>query len=170
MVSIETVSIIVAAVGVFLAAINQIVSSRRAERQQQTQLFMQLYNQWSTRDMAKQYGRIRYEHHLSVDEWNQTVIAPRDDGLPTMVNADIYADFQSMATFFEGVGVLVQKELIDINLVEDLLAQRILWWWEKLRPLSEFAREYTRDPKLHDPTEYLYNLMKQRQQVTAGNT
>jgi hypothetical protein len=75
-----------------------------------------------------------------------------------------------MSEFFEGIGVLVKRQLIDIDIVEDLLANRIIWWWEKFRLVSQLAREFTGDSKLHDHTEYLYNMMKQRQQVTAGST
>ena len=53
--------------GVFIAAINQILSNRRAEKQReltqqtqqltletrQEQLFTQLYNRWNSRDFAK---------------------------------------------------------------------------------------------------------------------
>lgn len=82
---------------------------------------------------------------------------------------DIYSDVQSMSEFFEGIGVLVKRELIDVDVVEDLLANRIIWWWEFFGPISEGARKIVNDPKLHDHIEYLYHIMKQRQQ-TSGIT
>ncbi len=33
----------------------------------------------------------------------------------------------SIWAFFEGIGVLVKKGLIDVELIEDLLANRIIW-------------------------------------------
>ena len=80
---------------------------------------------------------------------------------------DIYAEFQSMLEFFEGIGVLVKRKLIDIDVVEDLLANRIIWWWEMFKPVSEAVRKATGDMKLHDHTEYLYNVMMKRQQSTV---
>ena len=112
---------------------------------------MQLYNRWNTRDMVKQYGRIRYEYHIdSQDEWHDKVIGVHEDGTYNLLDSDIYADMQSMSEFFEGIGVLVKKGLIDSDLVEDLLARRILWWWETWCPISELARRNTGDTKLHD--------------------
>jgi hypothetical protein len=172
MVDVQTISIVVAAVGVFIAAINSIYSSRRAERQRETQLFMQLYNRWNTKDMAKQYGKLRYLHRLeSADDWYRMTGVDTNSQDPTWKDdvqerhMDTYAEFQSMSEFFEGIGVLVKRQLIDIDVVEDLLANRIIWWWEKFRLVSQIAREGTGDSKLHDHTEYLYNIMKQRQQT-----
>ena len=73
---------------------------------------------------------------------------------------------QTLNAFFEGVGVLVKKRLIDIELVEDLLSQRILWYWEKTKPIATVIRRELNDPTQLDSVEYLYNQMKQRQPVS----
>ena len=70
-----------------------------------------------------------------------------------------------MACFFEGIGVLVQRGLIDIELVEDLLANRVIWFWELWRPICMGARQATSDPEMYDNMEYLYTAMKQYQQT-----
>jgi hypothetical protein len=62
----------------------------------------------------------------------------------------------------------VKKGLIDVELVEDLLSQRIIWIWENLLdPFVSEVRKDTDDPTQYDSIEYLYNLMKHRQQLTA---
>lgn len=60
MVDVQTISIVVAAVGVFIAAINSVYSSREATRQRQTEietrqaeLFMQMYRDWSAPGFRK---------------------------------------------------------------------------------------------------------------------
>jgi len=66
MVDVQTISIVVAAAGLFIAAINSIYSSRRAEEQRQltletqqhaletrqAQLFTQIQNWWNARELA----------------------------------------------------------------------------------------------------------------------
>jgi hypothetical protein len=44
----QTVTVLITGISVIIAAINSIISSRRANQQRQTQLFMQLYNQWTS--------------------------------------------------------------------------------------------------------------------------
>jgi hypothetical protein len=175
MTDIQTISIVLAGIGVFIAAVNSIISSRRAEKNdqqmletRQAQLFMQIYNRWNTKAMAEQYGRIRYSYDInSYEDWAK--LTGYETGKVTDFN--VYSDVQSMANFFEGIGVLVQRGLINIELVEDLLANRVIWFWELWRPISETAQPIIGDTKMHDQLKYLYNLVKQRaQQTTAGNT
>ena len=66
MTSIETISIMI-------AAINQIYTSRQANEQRkreletrQAELFMQIYNRWTDKDMAAAYGLTRFQY---TKEW-----------------------------------------------------------------------------------------------------
>jgi hypothetical protein len=128
---------------------------------------MQIYNWWSTKATAEQYGKVRYNYSFKDRaDWIKQMSGDKN----TLSNLDMYSDMQSMANFFEGIGVLVQRGLINPDLVEDLLANRIIWWWEKWRIISEGARVNLGDPKLHDHTEYLYNIMKQRAQQSTVST
>ena len=64
---VQTATVVIAGIGIIIGVINSIISSRRADRQRETQLLMQLYNRWNTKDMAKQYGKLRYFHHLETE-------------------------------------------------------------------------------------------------------
>jgi hypothetical protein len=65
-----------------------------------------------------------------------------------------------LMTFIKGIGILVKKGLIDIELVEDLLSQRIIWIWEQgLGPNVEVIRKNADDPTQYDPVEYLYHAL-----------
>jgi len=66
------------------------------------------------------------------------------------------------ATFYEGIGVLVEMGLIDIKLVDSLLRNTTLVFWERMKPFYMYARE-RQPPEAYphyDSTEYLYNLVK----------
>jgi hypothetical protein len=177
MVDVQTISIVVAAVSVFIAAINSIYSSRRAEQNdqqmletRQAQLFSQISSWWRTRDAVKAYGNVRYKYtqdflqnQLSFDEYFGKYHVTADP--------EAYADQMTLWTFFEGIGVLVKKGLIAVELVEDLLSQRIIWIWENLLgPFVAGVRKYTDEPTQYDSIEYLSTVMKQRaeQQATVS--
>jgi hypothetical protein len=162
---IQTFSIVIAAAGVFVAAINSVYSSREAKQQRQTEietrqaeLFMQMYNRWSTPDMMKSYGLVLFRSSWTdYDDWAQKYGPYHGD-------FDVWASGMSVLTFFEGLGVLVRNGLIDIKLVEDLLSRRLVETWNKFRPIREEGIRRGRDPKAWDHAEYLYKLMMQRQQ------
>ena len=87
------------------------------------------------------------------------------------LDLDDYADHQMLGTFFEGLGILVKKGLIDVELVDDLLSQRIIWYWEtQVQPIEDMARASLGDSALYDSIDYLYEKMKNRHQSTAVST
>jgi hypothetical protein len=46
--------------------------------------------------------------------------------------------------------MLVKKGVIDIDLVYDLFAGRIRWYWESMAPAAHDFRKYVNDPQLYD--------------------
>jgi hypothetical protein len=75
-----------------------------------------------------------------------------------------YSNLQILHNFFEGLGLLVKRGLIDITMVEDLFSQRILWHWENFKPAYLMARNMLNDPTQYDSIECLYKEMTQRLQ------
>jgi hypothetical protein len=70
----------------------------------------------------------------------------------------------SVSIFFEGLGVLVRRKLIDMDLVDDLFSAPILQTWEKVAPVVKGMRELQKSPAVGEWFEYLYNEMKKREQ------
>ena len=74
-------------------------------------------------------------------------------------NPDAYSNISSLFTYFHGIGVLVQKELIDVKLVTDLMGHTISRTWEKYESVIQEARR--RDsPTEWEHVEYLYNKVR----------
>jgi hypothetical protein len=180
---IQTITVVIAGISVVIGVINSIMSNRKAEAQRQielktqeltlqaqqqaletrqAELFSQIYNRWNSRDFVKAYGRVRYKYRWKdFPDWTTKFHPEIDD--------EAYADFMTLNATFEGLGVLVKKGLLDIYLVEDLFSQRIIWYWEYVhQPMLKDTREYTSDPTQYDSIEYLYDQLKQRQQVTMS--
>ena len=166
----QTLTVVVTGIGVLIAAINQIYISRQANEQRQreletrqAQLFMQIYNRWTAKDMAAAYGLVRYKYSWETAEESFEKYLPDKD-------IDAYSNLQILHNFFEGLGLLVKRGLIDITMVEDLFSQRIIWHWERHKPAYLRARTMLNDPTQYDSIEYLYDQMMQRlQQATTRN-
>ena len=76
-------------------------------------------------------------------------------------NPDERVSWFSVASFYEGVGVLLKQNLIDISMVDDLMATSIRLSWEKIGPFELESRKRFNLPRLWDGFEYLYiELMK----------
>ena len=178
---IQSVAIVLAGIGVFIAAINSIYSSRKADQQRQTEidtrqaeLFTNIYNRWNSRDIQTAYGNIR--HLWSWDSYEDFLqkYSIRPPG--SAQNFESWFNFQILLTYFEGLGLLVKRGLIDIEYVDDLFADRIIWFWEdwlgqhmaevRKRGITESYRPYAAT-KMYDSIEYLYNELKKREQQHA---
>ena len=162
-----------ACISVVIGVVNQIVSRRRTEKTEQlsletrqAQLFMQIYNRWSDPQFAEQYGLARYKYGGQDPE--KLLLASMGSG--EQYDAEIFVAYHSLFQFFEGVSVLVHKRLIDLDLVDDLLSQRIVWFWEQLGPFITNRRTFHKDPTRYMNIEQLYHVMKHRQRPAAAST
>lgn len=89
-------------------------------------------------------------------EWNDY----EDYSEKYLSNVESRALRSSLGKYWEGIGVLVKRNLIDPTLVDDLMSSALLMYWEKYEPV---AREYRRRigyPQAAEYQEYLYNRIK----------
>ena len=168
---IQTATVVIAGISVVIAAVNSIVSSQRSAKNErltletrQAELFMQIYNRWNSRDFSNAYLNFRY--HKTVND----ILDLTDIPTGGRMTREEHSDWQLLTAFFDGVGVLLDRGLLDISLVEDLFAGRIIAIWEKYSKVIDIdeARRIRKDPKMHDHFEYLYHAMKQHQQAPVN--
>jgi hypothetical protein len=77
-------------------------------------------------------------------------------------NPEAMVSVNSVAAYFNGVGVLISQGLIDIELVDELLSSIIILQWEKLEPIIIDMRLKTNSPQLHTNFETLYKEIKKK--------
>jgi hypothetical protein len=157
---IQTVSIVIAAVSVVIGVINSIQSSREAKRQRQTELFMQVYDRYNQVEYRRIFQELRLQQWNDYDDWEHKY-GPPD-------NIDTWSRIESIGVYIEGIGVLVEEELIDLRLVNNLLHDQIITLWEKYEPIvKERRRRYSGSRRSGDSMEYLYNRVTQLEQTSA---
>jgi hypothetical protein len=180
---IQTFSIVIAAAGVFIAAINSVYSSRETKRQRQTEietrqaeLFTNIYNRWNSRDIQTAYGNMRHIWQWDGYEDFLQKYSIRPPG--SAQNFESWFNFQILLTYFDGLGLMVKQGLIDIEVVDSLFADRIIWFWEAwLGPhWAEFRKRGIPESyrpsvtKMYVSIEYLYHELKQREQQATVST
>lgn len=149
MVDIQTISIAVASAGVFAAAVYYIFQIRHQTKLRQTDLVMRLYSTFGSKGFQDAWTRIESMEFKNYDEY---------------VKKCGSGDYVQCATFFEGIGVLLQKKLIDINLVDALFGIPLVYMYEIMKPLIEGNREQFHNQRVFEYFEYLYNKMEKREQ------
>ncbi|NIO36647.1 hypothetical protein GTO27_02980 [Candidatus Bathyarchaeota archaeon] len=66
--------------------------------------------------------------------------------------------------YYDGLGFLLHKRLIDIETIEYILSGSSTNVWEKLKPITEGMRKQYNLPELSKWFEYLYNELQRREQ------
>ena len=103
---------------------NQQKSQKHAEDTRQAQLLMEIYDTYRSPEFRKRAQTIGNLEYTDFDDfWAK---------YGREANPDLWAEWFSNASFFNGIGVLVSRGLLDIDLVEELLGNITDRSWEMM--------------------------------------
>ena len=129
-------------------------ANQKNQRQQletrQAQLFMQIYNRWASREVS-----LMEQESLFEWEWDDY----EDFIRKYYSDVEARALRSSLGKYWEGIGVLIKRGLIDPYLVDDLMSAQTMSIFEKMLPMIITVRE-TLGPTAGEWYEYLYNEVK----------
>jgi len=149
MVDIQTASIAIASASVVAAAIYYILQIRHQTRMRQTDLIMRLYSTRASKEFQESWKKVmsmESKDYRNYEKWYE------------------WSDFIVVAAFFEGIGVLLHRKLIDIGLVDDLFTAPIKMSWDKMKDSIIEVRKEWGQPTIFEWFEYLYGEMQKREQ------
>jgi hypothetical protein len=156
---IEYLPLVLTGIGIIVSFLYYASVLRNANKTQemqletrQAQLFMQIYNRLTYTDFTEKWNEVlNYEwtdHDDFINKYGQKN------------NPKQFATIQSVELFFEGIGVLVSRGLIDVTLVDDVMSNFILLFWRKYGAIVEKHREKFNVPQYSEWIEYLYNEVR----------
>lgn len=146
---ISSLSAIIAAIGVMIGVVLTVLEVRNWVNTRQTDLVIRLYSTFGSDEIQEAWERIQTREFKDFDSYR------KEYGLQ---------DVNKVGWFFEGLGVLLHRKLIDISLVDDLFSSPVKRAWEKLKPVAEGERNQTNRPQIWEWFEYVYNELKKREQ------
>ena len=151
MLDIPSISGIIAVVGVMVGVAFTVLELRNLVKQRQTDLVWRLYSDANSKQHHDAWIKImnsKFENYDDLVEKHGQLFS----GKP------IPDAFLIVANFYEGVGVLLHRKLVDIDMIVDLLPTEMTW--EKVKPAVEGMRKQFNEPKFYEWFEYLYNEVK----------
>ena len=148
----QTVSIVIASTGVFVAAVYYILQLRHQIKMRQTDLIIRLYSFTASREFLEAWETLRDREIKSVDDY--------------MKKYGSFTEINQVNAVFDELGMLLRRKLIDLDLIDDLIGGSVvIRTYEKM----EKYRKEIGEGKMMS-FEYLYNEMKKRQQQPASKT
>jgi hypothetical protein len=149
------VSIVIAAVSVAAASTFYSFQIRNQMRVSKTDLVMRLYATWDSLQFQQAFHTIYWADFYDYDSAMATTGGERQV-------------WSYVLCFYDQVGVLLRRRLIEFDLVDDLLGNSTRQIWEKVTPVIREARERF-DLRLYENFEYLSDEMTRRAGLTAAS-
>jgi len=146
-VSVAAISVVLAAASVVAASTFYSFQVRNQIRLRRTDLLVRLYSTWDTLQFQEAFHKIYWAEFSDLDSMVEAVGGRH-------VGTYVF-------TFYDQVGVLLKRGLIDFDLVDDLIGHSVLVMWEKVGPNPLEARARY-EPRLYANFELLYHQMKKR--------
>ena len=143
MIDIPTISAIVVAASVVLGLGFTMLELRHLAQTRRTDVIMRIYDRFGSKEMVEamnSVGQLR----------SQTPEFPPTGGLTGVTQ---------VAVIFEGLGVLLEQNLIDIKLVNSLFGSSLVSLWEPIQPMIQGMRKALNEPFFFSHFEYLYNRL-----------
>ena len=145
-VDIQTISIAIASASVVAGVIYYSLMIRHQTKIRQMDFIMRMPSTVASKEAMQGNVTLRKTKFENFDE----------------IEEKCYVEARQAADWWENLGVLVKRKLVDISLVADLYHASLEW--EKLKPWVEETRRRVNNPKVYEWFEYLYNEMKKREE------
>ena len=148
MVDIQTISIAVASASVVLAAIYYVFQVRHQTKIRQTDLLTRLYSIMVSKDWLEAWQKVQSREALNYGDYLEKY------GI---------VELNEIFVFFDQLGRLMKRGLIDIELIP-LTYGQVSVTWEKIKPVLEGSRKRYNAPKHGEYAEYLCSELKKIEQ------
>lgn len=136
-------------VGLLVGISYYILSLRNQNRARKTQLYLQMINKFSEPDYLEALGKLNDLEWSTAEDFIEDWRAP--EGRMTI---------RTLGNWYEGLGVLVKENLLDMRVVALLVTGLVIQFWDKFIPVIDEVREALEWPRFYIEAEYLYDQLK----------
>jgi hypothetical protein len=145
LIDVPTASAVIVAVSVVVGLVFTLMELRHLTKTRRTDVIMRIYDRFGSKEMVEaiySVGQLRAKDHEFSLQGGLTGVT-------------------QIAIIFEGLGVLLDQGLIDIELVNSLFGPTLVSLWDPIHPTILRMREELGEPFFFSHFEYLYNRLSE---------
>ena len=146
-ITLEQIGIFIAVVSVVVGVILGLQSAKDWAKDRNAGLFLQYQLQAFTPKFIQNYLEI-------VSEWSWTGAKEFWEKYGDPKN---FAQFMSVGTVFDSMGVLIKENYIPVRMVPELMVASARDFWLKIRPIASQIGEDVKRPNTFQNIEFLFN-------------
>ena len=137
---ISTIATIVTTVSIAIGVIFTLLELRHLAKTRRTEIIMKIYDRFSSREMVEAMNKVGSAKFESLDDYRKKYG---------------FTGITEVAVLFEGLGVLLEQNLIDIKMVDRLFGPTLNALWERVQPVLYAMRKGLNEPFFFSHFEYL---------------
>jgi hypothetical protein len=144
LIDVETVASIVTTLSIVIGVIFTILEIQHLGKTRKTEVIMKIYERFGTREIVEAINRVGSAKLENIADYNKKYG---------------FTDVTLIAELFQGIGVLLEQNLIDIKMVDRLFGPTLNSLWIRMKPVLYAMREGLKEPFFFSHYEYLINRL-----------
>ncbi len=153
MIELSTIRDIVTIFGVIAGFTYYAMTVRHQNSSRKAQLFVEMYRDFKNPEVQRALNDIVF-----VWEWDN--FQDYQEKYGRLSNYEEHEKYQRVYSVYEGLGVLIHRNLIDVKMIDEIMRSHVLMFWEKIGPIVREQRVHADNPWIAEWTEYLYHEVK----------
>jgi hypothetical protein len=144
MIDLDTVASIVTTLSIVIGVVFTVLEIRHLAKTRKTEVIMKIYERFGTREIVEAINRVGSAKLENIADYNKKYG---------------FTDVTLIAELFQGIGVLLEQNLIDIKMVDRLFGPTLNSLWIRMKPVLYAMREGLKEPFFFSHYEYLINRL-----------
>ena len=157
MVDASTVSIIIASASVIAGVLYYVTQVRNLVKSRQMDIVMRLYMTWGSEDMKRAFSKV-----VALKPENYETFSREHGSIASPNRSPIWTDIDRVGWFMNGLGFMVHRRFVGIELVDELFGYGVVSQWKNLGPLVLGWRAELNLPESFGWFEYLAKELERR--------
>jgi hypothetical protein len=142
MIDITSVSAVVTTASIIIGVIFTILEIRHFTTTRKTEIIMKIYERFGSKEIVEAMNKVGSAKFENLEDYMKKY------GI---------TDVTQLAVLFEGIGVLLEQKLIDIDMVDRLFGPTVNVLWVRMEPVLYSMRKGLKEPFFFSHFEYLVN-------------
>jgi hypothetical protein len=143
---ISTIATVVTTVSVVIGVVFALLELRHLTGTRKTEIIMKIYDKFGSKEMVEAVNKVGASKFESIEDYRDKYG---------------FTEAVEVAVLFEGIGVLLEQNLIDIKMADKLFGPTIHSLWERMQPLIYAMRKGLNEPFFFSHFEYLINRLSE---------
>jgi DNA-binding ferritin-like protein (Dps family) len=141
---ISTIATIITTVSIAIGVVFALLELRHLAETRKTEIIMRIYDKFGSREIVEAMNKVGGAKFETLQDYREKYG---------------FTDAVEIAVLFEGIGVLLEQNLIDIKMVDQLFGPSVNSLWERMQPLIYAMRKGLNEPFFFSHFEYLINRL-----------